>query len=66
MPEIVIDFEVWCSCGNGLCSQTDVQYGRSDPTVVIEPCENCLIDARNEGFQKGYDEGFRDGCASTP
>lgn len=48
-----LEFEVWCSCGNGLCSQTkDVKGG-----IQVEPCDKCLENARS----KGYDEGFEQG-----
>ena len=62
MPAVY--FEVWCSCGSGLCNQTkDVKGG-----VEVEPCKDCLEKARDEGYatgyDKGYDEGYNDGQAS--
>ena len=53
MPTIEAEFEVFCACGNGLCSNT------SDSTV--EPCEKCLERARDEGYREGYDEGYDEG-----
>ena len=48
MPSI--EFEVWCSCGNGLCNQTrDVKGG-----IEIEPCEKCLDRVHSEGYDEGY------------
>ena len=48
----VIEFEVWCSCGNGLCNKsTEVRGG-----ISVEPCEKCLGVAREDGRQEGYDE----------
>lgn len=44
----VIEFEVWCSCGNGLCAQTTNVRGG----IEVEPCEKCLEGAKD----KGYDE----------
>jgi len=52
MPEI--SFEVYCSCGNGLCRQTDVKGSK----VYIEPCEKCLQKAKDEGYESGYDNGY--------
>ena len=51
-----IEFEIWCSCGNGLCNQTrDVKGG-----ISVEPCENCLENAKDEGYNTGYKEGQED------
>ncbi len=59
MPEI--SFEVYCSCGNGLCYQTKVDGTK----VTVEPCEVCLKNAKDEGdsdgYERGYDQGFNDG-----
>ena len=45
-----LEFEVWCSCGNGLCNQTtDVKGG-----ISVEPCEKCLDKAHGEGYDEGY------------
>ena len=51
MPEITIDVEVWCSCGEGLCNQADSNGATG---IVVEPCEKCQKKAKEEG----YDEGF--------
>lgn len=54
MPSI--EFSVYCSCGEGLCSTTEVshnQYG--EPHVTIEPCEKCLEKAKDEGDTEGYE-----------
>jgi len=56
MPEISIEIEVWCSCGEGLCNQSTGDSGRRGPNITVEPCERCLVRARNEGYDKGYDE----------
>ncbi len=58
MPEISIDVEVWCSCGEGLCSQSSAEYrGRG---IVVEPCEKCLEVARTGGYDEGYEEGQKE------
>ena len=50
MPSL--EFEVWCSCGNGLCNQTRDRKGG----IEVEPCEKCLEVAREEGRDEGYNE----------
>jgi len=55
MPSV--EFEVWCSCGEGLCNQTkDVRGG-----IQVEPCANCLDKAMDAGYDKGYSEGYEEG-----
>lgn len=56
MPTLDIDFDVYCSCGNGLCAQTDVKYGhRGAISVIIEPCDKCLDKAQEAGYERGFD-----------
>lgn len=59
MPDINVEFEVFCSCGAGLCQQSQVRYSynRHEPQVVIEPCERCL--------DKAYDRGYAEGQAAA-
>jgi len=26
MPEMIIDVEVWCTCGEGLCRQAEIKW----------------------------------------
>ena len=54
MPHI--EFEVWCSCGNGLCNQTSETRGG----ISVEPCEKCLDVARSEGYEEGHEEGYNE------
>lgn len=49
----VLEFEVWCSCGNGLCGQCKEVRGG----IEVEPCEKCMEKAQGEGYGQGYDEG---------
>lgn len=49
-----ISIEVYCSCGNGLCNQTTCKkYG----VITIEPCEDCLQKAKEEGYNAGAHDG---------
>lgn len=53
MPNI--DIEVYCSCGNGLCNQSQSKgYGQ----LIIEPCEDCLKKKYNEGYEDGYEQAI--------
>ncbi len=52
---VEIEFEVWCSCGNGLCNQTSDH--RTKKGIIVEPCELCLKKSRDEGYDEGLDEG---------
>ena len=70
MPSIALDvleetkgeFEVFCTCGNGMCSQTDIRYSwqRRFPQAVVTPCPFCLDKAHEEGYQQGYDDAVAD------
>lgn len=55
----MIEVEVWCSCGNGLCNQSTTE--RRGKGIVVEPCPDCLEKARDEGYAKGYDNGQEEG-----
>ena len=55
MPEITIDIEVWCSCGEGLCHQSSEHAGNRTG-IDVEPCEKCINAARQEGHDEGYTE----------
>jgi hypothetical protein len=66
MPELevtlggTIDFEVFCACGNGLCSSTEVRQQNGRNKLIVEPCEKCLLQEYDDGYHKGYDEGLSD------
>ena len=50
MPEI--EFSVYCDkCGDRLWFGTTVK----GLDVYVEPCKNCLRQARDEGFEKGME-----------
>ena len=59
MPEISVEVEILCDCGNGLCGQTRVSKNRGMPQIVIEPCEKCLEKARNLAFDGGLEEAYK-------
>ena len=53
-----VDFEVFCSCGNGMCGATETRESRSRryPQAVVEPCQKCLQAAREEGAEEVRDQ----------
>lgn len=56
MPEVKV--EVYCAgCGQGLCGQTQVKRG-SD--FYVTPCDACIENAKQEGFEAGKEEGIRE------
>ena len=63
MPEVSVEIEVFCSCGNGICNNTTSgkTRGRGQPYFNVEPCKKCLDAARDEGSDKSYDDGYQAG-----
>jgi len=55
MPEIKAEFEVWCSCGKGICHLVSVS---GNNRVSIDPCPDCLEKSRAEGYDEGYEAGY--------
>jgi len=49
MPSFDLEFEVYCSCGGGLCNQSDTNKNGHSHYVTVEPCESCIDDAKEEG-----------------
>lgn len=61
--EVEVEFEVFCArCGAGLCNQSEGgnTNGRRFPYVSVEPCNNCLESAKDDGYYKGYSEGYEE------
>ena len=63
MPTLELEFEVYCSCGEGLCRQTNEGRtgGRDMPFITVQPCEKCITKAHQEGYDQGHDKGYEDG-----
>lgn len=59
MPSFEVEFEIYCSCGNGLCGQSTTKGMK----VIVEPCEECKAKEYDSGYNKGYDEGYDEGYA---
>lgn len=58
MSVLELEFEVYCTCGNGLCQNTTESSNRHSQYITVEPCEKCLDAKEAEGYGRGYDEGF--------
>jgi len=63
MPEVNINVEVYCSCGEGLCNQTESKLTRTrgEPCFIVDPCETCMEKAKNSGYDEGFEAGYKDG-----
>ena len=60
MPEIKIEFSVWCNeCGLGLCRQTTVK----GDDVHVDPCPRCLEREGTAKYNEGYADREREGIA---
>jgi peptidoglycan hydrolase CwlO-like protein len=46
MPTLSHDFEVYCTCGDGICNNTNVDNKRQ--YLVIEPCKKCMQEKDSE------------------
>lgn len=62
MPTFELEFEVYCAkCGAGLCNQSDASspsgYYNRTFKVMVQPCEKCLEEAKEEGYDNGYTDG---------
>jgi hypothetical protein len=46
---VTVDFEVFCSCGNHMCGETDTRNSRNRnaPQAVVNPCQRCIDSATN-------------------
>lgn len=49
-----LEFEVYCTCGAGLCGNATPRISRlrKMPQIVIAPCEECLKAARKARRKK--------------
>ena len=58
MVEHEVEFEVYCSCGRGLCQESTANDGdwRASRRVTVEPCPDCIERAREKGYDDGYEE----------
>lgn len=62
MPEISVEIEIYCSCGEGLCGNTSSgrTSGRGQEYFTVEPCEKCLEHARDEWYAQAIRELEKD------
>ena len=45
-----VDFEVFCSCGNHMCGETDTRNSRNRNAAqaVVNPCPKCIESAKSD------------------
>jgi len=60
MPTLELEFEVYCSCGRGLCGNTKEGTNGHSQYITVEPCEKCLGAKYDEGFADGYAQCEKD------
>lgn len=56
MPQINVEIEVYCSCGEGLCNSTSTKNTRLGEALVVEPCSSCIAHADEQGYDRGYNQ----------
>ena len=59
MPEIEVNIEIYCAkCGAGICGNATATrtFTRQEPSFRIDPCEKCLQDEYDRGYDDGYDQ----------
>jgi hypothetical protein len=57
--KVDFEFEVFCAnCGAGLCGNCTESFtrGRGMPCIQITPCDTCISNARDEGYNVGVNE----------
>ena len=63
MPEILVDVEVFCgTCGAGLCSMSrgGNTRRRGQPYIVVDNCQTCMQEARDDAYAEGYNDRCRE------
>lgn len=57
MPVLNLEFEVYCSCGEGLCNNSIEGENGHSKHITVTPCEKC----RSYEYDRGYDDGYEKG-----
>ena len=59
---IDVDFEVYCAtCRAGLCNQSGTEQRGNRNIVNVEACQSCLEKAKLEGYEEGWEKGYKAG-----
>ena len=63
MTDITVNVEIYCSCGEGLCNQTDgtVTRNRREPCFIVEPCTKCMTTEYERGETAGREAAAEEG-----
>ncbi len=61
MPDIEVNIEIYCGrCRAGLCANATATARRGQPCFQVEPCETCLSNEEDKGFNRGHTEGYEE------
>jgi hypothetical protein len=65
MPTITTDveFEAFCSeCNAGICNNLTYRqsHNRGAHQFTVDPCDKCIKNAKQDGYDAGYQAGLRD------
>ena len=60
MPTLELEFEVFCSCGEGLCNNSREGHNRHSQYITVEPCQKCLDRSYEDGVDDGYEKGIKE------
>lgn len=64
MPKIKLN--IYCAtCGAGLCNQAKIDGLAVAPSLMkfdvsVEVCQNCLENAKQDGYDEGYNEAEKE------
>ena len=61
MPSFDVEFDVECAKCKGRLNATAVGGYSGSKIVEVEPCEQCMDEAKDNGDTEGYDRGLKDG-----
>ena len=57
--DVEIDVEIYCAtCGKGLCDVSLVRRSRN--AIDVEACPECLNNARDNGYIKGFEDAKKE------
>jgi hypothetical protein len=51
-----IEIEITCKCGATL----DARVSKHNDEIIVDPCEDCIKDEFNKGYDKGYYAAFEE------
>lgn len=62
MPILPFEFDVFCSCGKRLNTQTTFDMNdNGDPYLIVTFCRRCSRKVEKDSYDRGYNEGQKVG-----